>query len=30
MKYDFSTITHEKGDFKLDGQVVPKKDGDIH
>jgi hypothetical protein len=26
MKYDFSAITQEEGDVRLDGQVVPKKD----
>jgi hypothetical protein len=26
MKCDFSATTHEEGDVRLDGQVVPKKD----
>jgi hypothetical protein len=26
MKCDFSVITQEQGDVRLDGQVVPKKD----
>jgi hypothetical protein len=26
MKCDFSAITQEEGDVRLDGQVVPKKD----
>jgi hypothetical protein len=26
MKCDFSTITQEEWDVRLDGQVVPKKD----
>jgi hypothetical protein len=26
MKYDFSATTQEKGDVRLDDQVVPKKD----
>jgi hypothetical protein len=26
MKCDFSVTTHEEGDVRLDGQVVPKKD----
>jgi hypothetical protein len=26
MKYDFSAITQEEGDVRLDGQRVPKKD----
>jgi hypothetical protein len=26
MKYDFSAITQEEGDVRLDGQVIPKKD----
>jgi hypothetical protein len=25
MKYDFSAITQEEGNVRLDGQVVPKK-----
>jgi hypothetical protein len=26
MKCDFSATTHEEGDVRLDGQMVPKKD----
>jgi hypothetical protein len=26
MKCDFGATTHEEGDVRLDGQVVPKKD----